>query len=120
MELPLKLQLMQALASLSAGALLGFVHDLLAVLRLRVRKAAAVFCDLVLGAVIWMTFFTLGLWLGGGRQRLFYLVFAAMGAGLYLLLLAPLLRPLLGCSADAAAWVLHGLTLPLRACRRAG
>ena len=114
MEIPVRMQLIQLLAALAAGFVIGVMHDLLAMLRLRRSRAEAELLDGVLCAGIWLTLFCLGMWIGGGRQRLFLTAFAALGAAAYLMLLAPLVRPLLGCTADAAGWVLYTAFFPFK------
>lgn len=77
MELPVFLQLRQAAIALASGLAAALVYDALAVLRSATRLR--VLPDLAFCAFLAAMYFYLGLEVGGGRLRLFMLVFIFLG-----------------------------------------
>ena len=119
MEVTVSSQLAEAGAGLLCGVFAGVLYDLLRVLRRSVKGRAVTF---VTGAVVWMAaafmLFALGLSAGGGRQRLFLQLMAALGAVLYFLTVSP---PILAFGAFLAAVVgriLFILAAPLRVLKK--
>jgi len=106
MEIPVGLQLWQLAAAVVCGGLIGAVHDTLGPLRRGGRRRSAL-ADGILCAALWLMLFGLGMWVGRGQQRPFLAAFAALGSGLYLLLLSPIMRILADCLWTAAGFLLH-------------
>ncbi len=108
----------QQLQLLALSALLGaagaVLYDLLRAVRLRRRQSRPLTHLLdglyVLLGLLVMSLFTLRL--GGGELRLYMLLGTGLGAVLYFLLPAPLLRPLWDFWTDAAAETVRLLILP--------
>ena len=107
-------QAMQAAASLALGLAAGVIYDLLRVLRRRVPGWMAFVTD----ALFWLTcgigLFTLGMWAGGGRQRLFMTALAALGGAVYFAVFSRLLVELWEFFALGAGVLLHILAAPIR------
>lgn len=107
-------QLQLLVLSVLLGAAGATVYDLLRAVRLR-RRRARLLTHLLDGAYVALLALALaafGLRLGGGEVRLYTLLHAALGAALYFLLAAPLLRPLWAFWTDAAAELLRLFWLP--------
>ena len=107
-------QLQLLVLSVLLGAAGATVYDLLRAIRLQ-RRRARLLTHLLDGAYVTLLALTLAafcLRLGGGEVRLYTLLHAALGAALYDLLAAPLLRPLWTFWTDAAAALLHLFALP--------
>ena len=107
-------QLQLLVLSILLGAAGATVYDLLRAVRLR-RGSARGLTHLLDGAYVTLSALALaafGVRLGGGEVRIYTLLHAALGAALYFLLAAPLLRPLWDFWADAAAQLLRFSQLP--------
>ena len=107
-------QLQLLLLSALLGAAGAAVYDLLRAIRLQRRRDRLLthLLDGVYVALAALALAAFGLRLGGGELRLYTLLHAALGAVLYFLLAAPLLRPLWAFWTDAAAELLRLLWLP--------
>lgn len=105
------LQLMQAITSLAAGAVLGVLYDILKSVR-RKTRALTVPADVVFCAAAAITMFLLGMWAGQGELRLFMFVFAAAGAACYALLLSGYVLAAAGALIQLLCEILNLLTKP--------
>ena len=94
MELPPLVQLMQLGAALGLGALLGLLYDLLRAVRRSLARRAWGF-DLLYCLCCLAALFLLGMGCGEGQLRIFMAAAAALGVGLYLAIISPLLLPVL-------------------------
>jgi len=108
-------QLQLLVLSVLLGAAGATVYDLLRAVRLQ-RRRDRLLTDLLDGIYVALAALALaafGMRLGDGEVRLYTLFHAALGAVLYFLLAAPLLRPLWAFWTDAAAAAGHLLWLPV-------
>ena len=107
-------QLQLLVLSVLLGAAGATVYDLLRAVRLQRRRARLLthLLDGVFVALLALALAVFALRLGGGEVRLYTLLHAALGAALYFLLAAPLLRPLWAFWTDSAAEALRLLWLP--------
>lgn len=84
MELPVSLQLTQAITSVVAGIGIGLVYDLFRIVRRQCRGTILPqLLDLLFSAITLSILFYVMQQVGGGAFRLFMLLAAALGAGLY-------------------------------------
>lgn len=106
-------------AAAALGAAGGLVYDLLRVLRRRrpglTHAADGLFALLCLLGALWVL-----TQVGGGEPQLYMLLGAGAGMALYLLLAAPVLRPLWEFWADVAGELGRLLRIPARALGRCG
>ena len=107
-------QLQLLVLSVLLGAAGATVYDMLRSIRLQRRRAHLLtnLLDGVYVALAALALAAFGLRLGDGEVRIYTLLHAALGAALYFLLAAPLLRPLWAFWTDAAAELLRLLWLP--------
>jgi len=116
---PMENHVAQQLQLLALSALLGaagaVLYDMLRAIRLRRRRDLLLthLLDGLYVALLLLAMATFALRLGGGELRLYMLLGTALGAVLYFLLPAALLRPVWDFWADVGAEVLRLLWLPL-------
>ncbi|MDR0861677.1 MAG: spore cortex biosynthesis protein YabQ [Oscillospiraceae bacterium] len=114
MELPVSEQLFEAAAALAFGVAAGLLYDFLRVVRSRVNtKSVTALADFVFVSATGVALFLLGLGVGGGRQRLFMLALAILGAVLYFVSLSKPCRYLLEGVADVLMLLLFLITRPM-------
>lgn len=115
MEIPVTGQALEAALSIFAGVMAGLVYDVFRVIR-RVFRARAV--TMVSDGVFWcvcgLGLFILGLSAGGGEQRIFMQVLAALGAALYFLTVSPWILEFGAFAAMVMGRIFKFLTAPLR------
>lgn len=107
-------QLQLLLLSVLLGTAGASVYDMLRSVRLR-RRRSRLLTHLLDGVYVILAALALaafGFRAGGGEVRIYALLYAALGAALYFLLAAPLLRPLWAFWTDTAARLLGILWLP--------
>ena len=93
-------QLLRLLQALLLGALLGLSYDLLRPPRRRAGLPGQVLLDLLYSALSACALFCFAMRAPDGLLGLWELAAAALGFGLYMLLLSPLLLPVLLCALD--------------------
>jgi spore cortex biosynthesis protein YabQ len=109
-------QLQLLLLSVLLGAAGAFVYDMLRSIRLR-SSHARLMTQLLDGLFVVLAALALGAFgfrQGGGEVRPYILLYTLLGAALYYLLAAPLLRPLWSFWADTAAQLLRLMWLPAK------
>ncbi len=106
-------QLHLLLLSALLGAALAAVYDMLRAVRRGVSlRALTHLLDGIYVVLAALALAAFGMRPGGGEVRLYTLLYAALGAALYLLLLSPLLRPLWAFWMASAAQLGRLLLLP--------
>ncbi|MGI6013972.1 MAG: spore cortex biosynthesis protein YabQ [Oscillospiraceae bacterium] len=115
MELPVSLQMMQAITSVAAGIGLGLVYDLFRIVRKQCSgQVVPQLLDLLFSAIVLSVLFYVMQHVGGGAFRLFMILAAALGAVLYFAGPSVWICRGLEKVADGMRWVLRLLTKPLK------
>jgi signal transduction histidine kinase len=114
MEISVSYQLLQAASSLALGAAAGFLYDIFRVVRRRARSiAVTTITDILFWLITGAALFLMGLSLGQGRQRLFMIVMAFLGATAYFVVLSPLSLIVCNALADGFLFLLYCLSRPV-------
>ncbi|HHT17857.1 MAG TPA: hypothetical protein GXZ77_09155 [Papillibacter sp.] len=114
MEISVSYQLLQAASSLALGAAAGFLYDIFRVVRQRARNVVVTtITDILFWLITGAGLFLMGLSLGQGRQRLFMLIMAFLGAVGYFVILSPLSLIVCNALADGFLFLLYCLSRPL-------
>lgn len=101
MEIAVSRQLYEAGTALLFGCMAGIVYDVMRIIRRRLPWGWLTFLlDLVFSLGCGGGLFILGLSAGGGRQRLFMVIFACIGGVFYFTAVSRLILAILGIIAD--------------------
>ncbi|NLL38652.1 MAG: hypothetical protein GX254_03570 [Clostridiales bacterium] len=99
--------------SLATGFGTGILYDFLGVIRRRLKPAAfGYILDLLFCVAVGFAFFAIGYGPGGGRLRLFMLVFIVLGCLLYFFLLSRVIGGFLSKMTDFIIYMIHCLLMP--------
>lgn len=113
MELSIAQQELEAIISLLTGFGAGMLYDFLGVIRRRLKKAVFSYIfDLLFCIAVGCIFFIVGYGPGGGKLRLFMLVFIVIGCILYFILLSRIFGKLLSSLADFFVFLIRCLLMP--------
>ncbi|NLO47508.1 MAG: hypothetical protein GX111_04205 [Clostridiales bacterium] len=115
MEISIAHQQMEAAVSLIIGLGTGVVYDFSGVLRRRfILKVFTYLFDLIYCVALGGVYFLVGYGPGGGRLRLFMLVFILIGSVLYFLLLSKVMNKILEFFADFLGFIFRCLLMPFK------
>lgn len=112
MEISVRLQLVQLAVSFASGMALGFVYDILRVIRRRSGKNAL--ADALFSLTVLTVLFVLGMSIGGGALNWAMAVFAALGFAFYMAVLSTVLLLLLNRAADMLAKLVKTCMKPVK------
>lgn len=115
MELSIEGQLVSALISIGGGFIAGLVYDILGAVRRRFKSdAVAALFDALYWLICAVMLFALGLSAGHGKQRVFMMVLAALGAMLYGILLHGIFTRFMDFFASGVCYLLGAMVLPAK------
>ena len=115
MELSIFWQISEAAGSFLLGSSAGLFYDFLKVIRHRMKNSLVTFLlDMVFWTVVGFAVFLFGMIAGGGKLRLFMLLFAFLGGLLYLRFLSAYTTAALNAFLDFLLMLWGYLTLPVR------
>lgn len=107
-------QLAALLASLLVGFGNGMIYDILAEIRHRKNSGIlTVICDFLFCICLFTVLFFVGYTIDEGRQKLYYILFAFIGAGLYFILIREVMQKIISIMSDFIIYTIRVLLYPL-------